>query len=74
MPETAAPAADWQTLATRLSAEIETLHASVEQLIAGGVENAQLDDQALEASMTASEITYLLLGLERNATATHRPA
>ena len=69
MPESA----DWQAIGTRLSAEVETLRSRVEQLIAAGAANPQLDDQALKASMTASEITYLLLGLERNAK-THRTA
>ncbi|MFF3620030.1 hypothetical protein [Streptomyces sp. NPDC002467] len=74
MPETA----DWQAIGTRLSAEINTLHASVDQLLASGVENARLDDEALEASMTASGITRLLLDLERYAatrqSTTHQPA
>ncbi|MFD7554144.1 hypothetical protein ACFV9E_06340 [Streptomyces sp. NPDC059835] len=68
MPETT----DWQAIGNRLSAEVDTLRTRVEQLIAAGAANPQLDDQALDASMTASEITYLLISLERNATATHR--
>lgn len=66
---------EWQAIGARLSAEVDTLRTRVEQLIAAGVENPDLAEQTITASLIASGITSLLFDLEDHAkTATNQPA
>lgn len=63
-----APAAECETLGSRLSAGVLALRTSIEQLIAATAVNPQLYDQALKARWAANEIIVLLDDLEEHAT------